>query len=226
MYVEKDKRSDGSGSGSLSAVPTTTTSTVIPPVASLPEGGRSAAVSTSTVTKRRGKAPPIDKFSGEDTGVSFDDWLPSLSRVAEWYGWSGEESLLQLAGYLHGKAFHEWNLLSQEEKSSYADAVKNLRARLGIGARVYAAQNFRRSLQEENESVSSFIQRLERAFVVAYGRDDLTQETKHTLLHSQLQEGLRFAIMKSPAVSGAQSYQDLVLAAKNEEKRQFQLRKR
>lgn len=38
--------------------------------------------------RRRGKAPPIDKFSGEEAHVRFEDWLPSLMRVAEWYSWS------------------------------------------------------------------------------------------------------------------------------------------
>ena len=49
----------------------------------------------SSSTKRWGKAPPIDKFFGEQPEVQFDDWLPSLARVAAWYAWSEEESLLQ-----------------------------------------------------------------------------------------------------------------------------------
>ena len=224
---EKDTTADELGTKSSSDMVTRASAGARMHLSSPSEEDRPAIVSTSSdAGRRKGKAPPIDTFSGEDIGIYFDDWLPSLSRVAEWYGWSEEESLLQLAGHLRGKALHEWNLLSREEKVSYPEAVKSLRTRLGVGARVYAAQDFRHSLQEENESVANFIQRLERAFVLAYGRDDLTQETKHTLLHSQLQEGLKFSLMKSPAVSGAQSYKDLVLAAKNEEKRQSQLRKR
>ena len=42
------------------------------------------------------------------------------------------------------------------------------------------------------------------------------------ILFGQLQDGL----MKSPAVSGCQSYQDLKVAAKNEEKRLIELRRR
>ena len=45
----------------------------------------------------------------------------------------------------------------------------------------------------------------------------MSAETRNTLLHSQLQEGLRYEILKAPAVSGAQSYKELCLAAKNEE---------
>lgn len=60
---------------------------------------------------------------------------------------------------------------------------------------------------------------LECAFVIAYGRDDLTNTPCYKV-------SCRKALMRSPAVSGAQSYRDLVLAAKNEEKRQSQLRRR
>jgi len=35
---------------------------------------------------RRGKAPPIDEFTGEDSQVTFDDWLPILERAATWNG--------------------------------------------------------------------------------------------------------------------------------------------
>lgn len=45
-------------------------------------------------------------------------------------------------------------------------------------------------------------------------------------LFAQLQEDLRYSLMESPAVSGATDYQALCLAAKNEEKRQIELKKR
>lgn len=45
-------------------------------------------------------------------------------------------------------------------------------------------------------------------------------------VHSQLQEGLRYDLMREPAVSGAQTYKELCLAAKNEEKRLAELKKR
>ena len=43
-------------------------------------------------------------------------------------------------------------------------------------------------------------------------------ETRETFLQSQLQEDLRYDLMKSPVVSGAQMYKELCLAAKNEDK--------
>lgn len=54
----------------------------------------------------------------------------------------------------------------------------------------------------------------------------MSTETRDTLLHGQLQEGLKYEILKGPAVSGAPTYQSLCPAAKNEEKRQAELHRR
>lgn len=75
---------------------------------------------------RRGKAPPVDPFTGEDPNIMFDEWLPSLERASEWNRWSDQELLLQLAGHLRGKALREWGLISKDEKASYAKAVATL----------------------------------------------------------------------------------------------------
>jgi hypothetical protein len=54
----------------------------------------------------------------------------------------------------------------------------------------------------------------------------MLQETRDALLYAQLQEGLRFDLIKDPAVSGASDYQTLCVAAKNEERRLAELQKR
>ena len=131
-----------------------------------------------------------------------------------------------LAGRLRGRALVEWNLLSTEEKSIYSAAKHALRTRLDPGSKVIAAQDFRHAIQKDEESVSDFIRRMERCFQVAYGRDNLSVETRETILFGQLQEGLRFNIVKSPSVSGSQSYKELCMAAKNEEKRIAGLQRR
>ena len=177
-------------------------------------------------TRRRGRAPPLESFSGENHDTTLDDWLPGLQRVAEWNYWSEEDVLIQLAGYLRGRALQEWNLLSENERSSYKTAVKSLRDRLGYGSRIMAAQDFRHTVQREGEPVSDFICRLERSFTIAYGRDDMSEDTRSTLLYGQLQKGLCYGMMKSPGVSGAQSYKELCVAVRNEEKRQVELRKK
>ena len=63
------------------------------------------AVLLSSRDSRRGRAPPIDKFSGECPEVHLDDWLPSLQRAASWNKWTEEEQLIQLAGHLKGRAW-------------------------------------------------------------------------------------------------------------------------
>ena len=177
-------------------------------------------------TERRGRAPPVDPFTGENPELRLDDWLPNLERAAKWNNWNEDELLLQFAGHLRGRALLEWNLLDQGEKSSYATATESLRGQLDPGGRALAAQDFRHSNQREHEPVGDFIRRLERTYQLAYGRDKMTTETRATLLHSQLQEGLQYRILQTPTVSGAQTYRELCLAAKNEEKRQAELQKR
>ena len=175
---------------------------------------------------RRGRAPPISLFSGEDAELRLDDWLPSMERAKAWNGWTTEECLLQMAGHLQGRALLEWNLLKDDEKDTMEKAVGALRNRLDEGGRALAAQDFRHSLQKEGETVSNYIRRLESTFKIAYGRDAMAAGTRDTLLHGQFQEGLRYELMRSPAVSGASTYRELCLAAKNEEKRLLELKKR
>ena len=49
---------------------------------------------------RRGKVPPVEPFTGERSDQLWEEWLPMLERAAFWYGWSEQEKLLKLAGYL------------------------------------------------------------------------------------------------------------------------------
>ena len=97
---------------------------------------------------------------------------------------------------------------------------------LGPGSKILAVQDFRHTSQEETESVSVFVRRLECTFRVAYGADKLGPKTRAAFLYGQLQEGLKYNLMRSPNVFGALTYKELVVAAKNEEKRQAELEKR
>ena len=113
-----------------------------------------------------------------------------------------------------------------DTKTSYVQAIEALRLQLDPGSRTLAAQDFRHTSQAEDEKVADFIRRLERTFNVAYGREGMSAETRDTLLHGQLQDGLKHELMRAAAVSGAQSYKALCLAARNEEKRLAELKKR
>lgn len=58
---------------------------------------------------------------------------------------------------------------------------------------------------------------------MAYKRDYMSLENRETFLHSQLQKGLCYDLMKSPAVSGSQTCKEFFRAAKNEDKCQLEL---
>ena len=88
-----------------------------------------------------------------------------------------------------------------------------------FGNRTLAAQDFWHATQASGETVSSYILHLEKIFRQAYGQDKMRVETRSVLLYSQLQDGLRYALMKAPSVSGAWDYQELCIAARNEEHR-------
>lgn len=153
-------------------------------------------------TQRRGRAPPVDFFNGEDGDITLDDWLPSLLRAAEWNEWTNKELTMQLAGHLKGRARQEWSLLVTEEKSTYERGIAALRSRLDSGSKTLAAQDFRHAAQEEKEKVSDFVCRLEKIFHCTYEHNTMSAATRDALLYAQLQEGLRFELMKACAVSG------------------------
>ena len=88
--------------------------------------------------------------------------------------------------------------------------MRALRARLDPGSKALAAQDFRHAAQDENEKVGDFIRRIEKTFRRAYGHDTMLSETRDALLYAQLQEGLKYDLMKAPAVSGALNHQALL----------------
>ena len=101
-----------------------------------------------------------------------------------------------------------------------------LHSRLEPSSKALAAQDFRHGMQKDLELVSDFIRRMERTFRIAYGSDSMSTETRDTLLYCQLQEGLHYELMKALAVFRATKYQELCIAAKNEEKRLAKLQRR
>ena len=180
-----------------------------------------------TTMQCQGKAPPIDPFTGENSEIRFEDWLPTLERAAAWNNWMGDELTIQLAGHLRVRALQEWNLLSTADCTTYQSAVVALRTHLDPENKTLAALDFRHIVQKETKIVSGFIRRLERTFQIAFGRDPMSTETKNVLLYGKLQDGLRIDLVsKAPAISGAQNYQELCMAARNEEKRLAELKRK
>lgn len=117
-------------------------------------------------------------------------------------------------------------LFSETVQKEYTAAIDALCSRLDPGSKTMAAQDFRHSLQKSSESVSDFIRQLEKTFQIAYGKDHLNHVTRDTLLYGQLYEGLTYNLMRSPAVSHAQSYPELCTAAKGKERQLAALKQR
>ena len=92
---------------------------------------------------RRGRAPPIDKFSGKSPQIRLDDWLPRLQKAALWNKWTKEEQLIQLAGHSKEWAFTAWNLLSRAEIGTMEGGVKSQRDCLESCSKVMAGLDFR-----------------------------------------------------------------------------------
>ena len=124
---------------------------------------------------------------------------------------------VQLAGYLRGWAEAEWNLLADEDLHDLDMALRNLKECLDPCSKVLAGQDFRRTVQENNETVPIFICRLEKSFRVVFGQDGLSKETKEGMLFGQMQEGLPLGIIRSPNVSEALDYRGLCMAGRHEE---------
>ena len=146
-----------------------------------------------------------------------------MERAATWNGWGEEEKLLQLAGYLKGKALQE--MMSECDRSSFSMAATKLKQKLDQGAKKLADQDFCHATQKQKESVSNLIHHLEK-FRQAYGREALLQKLETLCYTASCIEGLRVEIMQAPAVSGAQSYAEPCVAAKNAQHRQDELYKR
>ena len=106
---------------------------------------------------RKGSAHPVDPFSGEDEAVRLDDWLPALQRAATWNGCREADLLLQFAGHLRSRALQEWDLLFEDQKSTFCTAVDSLRERLDPGGRMVAVQDFWHAAQKSEEAVTDFI---------------------------------------------------------------------
>ena len=173
----------------------TLTPTIVPSAVTTPTSVAPVPVPSQTGRKR--KAPPISFFSGQGKTDRIENWFPILERAAVWNGWTTEEKLMQLPGYLQGEALHEWNLLSIDQKKDYDLAKKTTLRRLDNGARVLAAHDFRHVIQKPKEPVATYVSRLGHTFRVAYEHDPISTETRDMLMHSQLQEGLSYKLMQS-----------------------------
>ena len=108
-------------------------------------------------------------------------------------------------------------------KASFRAVVMVLRARMNSGSQAVAMQDFKHLLQQTVVLVTEFIFWLEKTFRQAYGHEQMSKQTRSTLLYGQLNKGLKYNLIKAPAVSGTLEYQQLCIAAWNEERHQSEL---
>ena len=80
----------------------------------------------------------------------------------------------------------ERNLLDSDRKATYEVAKQALQLRQAIWGRSLAAQDFRHLVQQKGESLSDFMPRLNRTYQIAYSREQMSKETRDTLLYSQV----------------------------------------
>ena len=207
--------------GAIPTFPTTTT----PPHSlthSDPSGHLHSRGHVHPDRTRRGKAPPIPFFSGEDPAVNVDDWLPSLERASTWNGWSMIEKLMQLPGYLKGRALQEWSLLSPTVQQDYTAAI-DLDWIRRTGPWLPRSFAIPPSARGRVSQTSSDVSRRPSKWPTAR---ILSIPTRDALLYSQLYDGLRYNLMRGPTVSGSQNYRELCVAARGEEHRLAALQQR
>ena len=80
-------------------------------------------------------------------------------------------------------------MLDSKDKASYHSTITALRERLDPGNQNLATLDFCHASQKPSESVSDFLRRLEHCYQIAFGRENLSAETRDILLYGQLQEG-------------------------------------
>ena len=125
---------------------------------------------------RRGKAPPVDPFTGEEPEIRLDDWLPSLKRAATWNEWMERGAPSAAGGTpVVGVPYKSGSLLEEASRETYQTAVESLRLHIDPSSHTLAARDFRHITQGDKEAVADFIRRLERPFRVAYGHDQMSE---------------------------------------------------
>ena len=84
-----------------------------------------------TLSRRKLTVPSLPKFSGDKLDDdSFDRWIRKLQRHAELERWTEREKLLQLELHLVGRAEQVYEVLPDENKTTFTEVVDLLKQRL------------------------------------------------------------------------------------------------
>ena len=71
-------------------------------------------------------------------------------------------------------------MIHPDQRNTFAQGTEALRLHLDTASKTKAAQEFRHTAQQEVETVSDFIRRLERTFRTAYSRDVMSGDQRHS----------------------------------------------
>lgn len=124
--------------------------------------------------------PPVyvhrkpDLYSGNNP-EDFELWLQKFRAVAAAQDWGDDEALCRLIPvYLSGQAFQMFSSLEQAQKDTYADLIKNLKLKLGLGENPLQWRlRLHRTNRDQGEAVDSYVLRLKN--IVARGYPDLKE---------------------------------------------------
>ncbi len=165
--------------------------------------------------------PPLNKFSGEEGGETFQEWIEQLEMVAFVTHWDARTKLVNLTTRLRGQAYAFYRSCSAQQRGEYSTLVAELTQRF-TPVRLQAVQSslFHKRRQKQNETVDLYAQDLRRLFYLAYPRAQQgTQETEEmgrSVLASQFVSGLRREIrVKLAGMEG--SLDQLLVKARFEE---------
>ena len=113
----------------------------------------------------------------------------------------------------------------QKKKQSFSIAVETLWARLDPGTVHWWPKNSGMHYNVRKKVYQIMLQDWKDYSKLLMVVDCLTRETRDAFLYSQLQAGLKLALMECPRVSGSLSYKQLCVAAKQEEKQADRVKK-
>lgn len=116
-----------------------------------------------------------EAYSGSNP-EEFDLWLQKFRAVAAAQEWGDDEAIRNLIPvYLSGHAFQLYTTLDVTQKNTYANLIKNLKLKLGLGENSLQWRlRLHRTSRDQGEAVDTYVLRLKN--IVSHGYPDLQED--------------------------------------------------
>ena len=153
----------------------------------------SIASSDKEEVPRKPTLPSLAKFTGDEKEVgAFERWTRKLLRHAEIEKWNDRVKLLQLELHLAGRAEQVYEMLSEEERSTFEGAVEALTKRLQpVQSEALLSAQLLKRKQRSSEKVEEYTRAFEELFESSYGkRAGMDQASKEMLKRDLFVQGL------------------------------------